>query len=432
VRDKPVRVRHAEVYGTREEKYAGLAKYSVQTTKWQALDPQAPFYLFVPQDKSVRAEYDQGWKITDAMPVNVLGFQTHRDDFAIDFEEDVLRRRIVAMRHDELSDAEFAQEYGVQDNRDWKLALARKNLRENSSWKSHLIPCSYRPFDTRWAYFDEVAKDYPRRELKENVAGKDNLCLGVGRQGIAVQDDVWSLLTCSTTPIDANIFRRGGVNIFPLYLYTDSKSDLFDEAAEGKRHPNLSREFIADFSARLQLAFVSEGCGDLRKTFGPEDVFRYVYAVFSAPSFRIRYAEFLKIDFPRLPLVSDRKLFGELCSLGAQLIDVHLMKTIPKLETRYPVAGDNRMENLRYDEPNGDAPGRVWINARQYFDNVPPHVWGYHIGGFQVCHKWLKDRKGRQLSYDELTHYRGIVSVLARTMELQGEIDEAIGEWPLG
>lgn len=152
--------------------------------------------------------------------------------------------------------------------------------------------------------------------------------------------------------------------------------------------------------------------------------------MFSAPSYRVRYAEFLKIDFPRLPLVGDRNRFGELCALGAQLIDLHLMNTVPKLKTRYPVAGDNSIDNLRFEEQGADAPGRVWINSTQYFENVPPHVWGYHIGGFQVCHKWLKDRKGRNLSYDELTHYRGIVAVLARTIELQDEIDEAIGEWP--
>lgn len=429
--DKPAQIYHAELYGTRESKYAGLAENDISTTHWQTLKPQAPFYLFVPQDETVRAEYEQGWKITDIMPVNVLGFQTHRDDFAIDFEREQLHQRIAAMRDTELDDAGFAQRYDLKDNRDWKLNLARRQLREDVHWKEKLIQCAYRPFDTRWAYYSEVAMDYPRRELKENVAGKESLCLGVGRQGIAVQDDIWSLLTCSASPIDANIFRRGGVNIFPLYLYASAKTDLFDDSAPGKRRPNLAPEFIADFSARLQLAFVPDGCGDLKKTFGPEDVFHYAYAVFYSPTYRSRYAEFLKIDFPRLPLTRDAALFRSLCALGKDLVALHLMEQLPKLETRYPVAGDNTVDAVRYTEPANDMPGRVWINQMQYFDNVPPEVWGYHIGGYQVCQKWLKDRKGRQLAYDDLTHYRGIVAALARTIALQAAIDAAIGEWPL-
>ncbi|MBI5437622.1 MAG: hypothetical protein HY936_01480 [Nitrosomonadales bacterium] len=299
-------VYHADLYGTRASKYAGLAENDVSTTRWQTLKPQAPFYLFMLQDETVRAEYEQGWKITEAMPVNVLGFQTHRDDFAIDFEQARLHQRIAAMRHTELDDAEFARRYDLKDNRDWKLNLARRQIREDAHWKEKLIPCAYRPFDTRWAYFSEVAMDYPRRELKENVAGKENRCLGIGRQGIAVQDDIWSLLTCSVSPIDANVFRRGGVNIFPLYLYSIAKTDLFDDSAAGSR-PNLAPEFIADFSARLQLGFVPDGCGDLRKTFGPENVFHYAYAVFHSPTYRSRYAEFLKIDFPRLPLTRNNE-----------------------------------------------------------------------------------------------------------------------------
>ena len=429
--DKPAQIYHAELYGTRESKYAGLAENDVSTTHWQTLKPQAPFYLFVPQDETVRAEYEQGWKITDIMPVNVLGFQTHRDDFAIDFEREKLHQRIAAMRDTELDDAEFAQRYDLKDNRDWKLNLARRQLREDVHWKEKLIQCAYRPFDTRWAYYSEVAMDYPRRELKENVAGKENLCLLTSRQqGTLGYRHSWVTNSPANDCVVSTRSREAN-QAFPLYLYTSDKTDLFDDSAPGKRRPNLAPEFIADFSARLQLAFVSDGCGDLKKTFGPEDVFHYAYAVFYSPTYRSRYAEFLKIDFPRLPLTRDAALFRSLCALGKELVALHLMEHLPKLETRYPVAGDNMVDAVRYTEPANDVPGRVWINQTQYFDNVPPEVWGYHIGGYQVCQKWLKDRKGRQLAYDDLTHYRGIVAALARTIALQAAIDAAIGEWPL-
>ncbi len=429
VKDKPAQVYRADLYGTRESKYAGLAENDVSTTHWQTLKPQAPFYLFIPQDEAVRAEYEQDWKITDIIPVNVLGFQSHRDDFAIDFEQAQLHQRIAAMRHTELDDSEFAQRYDLKDNRDWKLNLARRKIREDAHWKENLIPCAYRPFDTRWAYFSEAAMDYPRRELKENVAGKENLCLNVVRQ---TKSEYWQHAVMTDKPAPAVFVEiKDGSTVFPLYLYSTAKTDLFDDSAAGIRRPNLAPEFIADFSARLQLDFVLDGCGDLRKTFGPEDVFHYAYAVFHSPVYRSRYAEFLKIDFPRLPLTRDVALFRNLCALGKELVALHLMEQLPKLETRYPEAGDNTVDAVRYSEPANGAPGRVWINLKQYFDNVPPEVWGYHIGGYQVCQKWLKDRKGRQLSYDDLTHYQGIVAALSRTIKMQAAIDQAIGEWPL-
>jgi predicted helicase len=221
--------------------------------------------------------------------------------------------------------------------------------------------------------------------------------------------------------------------LFPLYLYHAKKEELFDSAGTvpGGRHVNLAPEFIAEFSACLNLAFVPDGKGDLKKTFGPEDIFHYAYAVFYSPSYRRRYAEFLRIDFPRLPLTGNATLFGKLCVLGEELAELHLMENLPAPQASYPVAGDNVVETVRYAEAAESVPGRVWINEKQYFENVPLEVWNYHIGGYQVCQKWLKNRKGRQLSYDDLTHYRGVIAALSRTIELQIEIDKAIGEWPL-
>jgi len=198
----------------------------------------------------------------------------------------------------------------------------------------------------------------------------------------------------------------------PLYLYPADKTDLFDEPVV-ERRPNLAPAFIAAFSAKLGV------------TFSPEDFFHYAYAVFHSPTYRSRYAEFLKIDFPRLPLTSDVALFHTLCGLGERLVGLHLMETATPTISRYPMAGDNKVETVRYDE------GRVWINATQYFDNVAPEVWNFHVGGYQVPMKWLKDRKGRQLSYDDLTHYQQVIAVLAETLELQARIDAAIGEWPI-
>ena len=184
------------------------------------------------------------------------------------------------------------------------------------------------------------------------------------------------------------------------------------------------------------MTFIPDGQGDLKKTIGPEDVFDYIYAIFHSPTYRSRYAEFLKSDFPRLPVSSNAELFRKLCALGSELIGLHLMERHAPAITTYPIAGESEVDKVRYTAPGeaGSEQGRVWINREQYFEGVPPELWNFHVGGYQVCQKWLKDRKGRKLTYDDLTHYQRIVSALSETIRLMSEIDVAIdghGAWPI-
>ena len=195
------------------------------------------------------------------------------------------------------------------------------------------------------------------------------------------------------------------------------------------RWPNLSPEFVEAVSERLDLQFVTDGGGDLTETFGPQDMFSYTYAVFHSPTYRERYAEFLKRDFPRLPLTSDRALFAALAEKGAELVGLHLMAspTLDNLITRFPESGDNVVERVRYDEANG----RVYINKGQYFEGIAPEVWQFRVGGYQVLDKWLKDRKGRVLSFEDIMHYQRIVVALSETRRIMQEIDALIPEWPI-
>jgi predicted helicase len=188
---------------------------------------------------------------------------------------------------------------------------------------------------------------------------------------------------------------------------------------------------VTEFGEKLGLVFVPDGVGDLKKTFGPEDVFHYIYTVFHCPTYRSRYAEFLKIDFPRLPLTSDRKLFARLCALGAELVGLHLLERVPEPVATYPQAGDSVVDKPRYKPPTDEAAGRVYLNKSQYFDNIQPEVWEFQVGGYQVCQKWLKDRKARTLSYDDIQTYRKITEALRGTIRLMGLIDQAIPTWPL-
>ena len=178
-----------------------------------------------------------------------------------------------------------------------------------------------------------------------------------------------------------------------------------------------------------QVAEVCRKMGISEQTFGPEDIFYYAYAVFHSPIYRTRYAEFLKIDFARLPLTSDKGLFKALAAKGAELVSLHLMESLAlnKPITKYPITGSNTVDRVSYDGNNQ----QVYINKTQYFEGVPSEVWGFHIGGYQVCQKWLKDRKGRTLTYDELTHYQKVIVALKETIRLMAEIDALIPCWPI-
>jgi predicted helicase len=237
--------------------------------------------------------------------------------------------------------------------------------------------------------------------------------------------------------------NKGYEYIFPLYLYPVEEKFQPDKTGRKEsgtqpvmktqvgREPNISPKFIAEIEQKLGLKFIPDGKGDLIKTFGPEDIFNYVYAVFHSPTYRTRYAEFLKIDFPRLPITSDKTLFKTLAEKGAELAALHLMES-PLLEAEYqkvgyPAKGSHLVEKVRYEEKTK----RVYINKEQYFEGIEPEVWNFYVGGYQVCEKWLKDRKGRTLSPDDINHYQKIVIALRETTRLMAEIDKEIPSWPI-
>lgn len=228
--------------------------------------------------------------------------------------------------------------------------------------------------------------------------------------------------------------------VFPYYLYPDPNKLIEDfdwPPGENRRRPNLNPGFVYEMAGKLGLEFITEGTGDLESTFGPEDVFAYIYAVLHGPTYRERYAEFLKIDFPHIPLTSDWVLFTALVECGAELVNLHLLRS-PKVDyfiTTYPVKGSNVVDGSpNYALPDDEHGGRVYINNTQYFEGITPALWEFHVGGYQVLDKWLKDRRGRELSYNDLQHYQRVAVALNETMRLMGEIDaliDAHGGWPI-
>ena len=434
-------VHYEDVFGSREAKYTYLRDTKIEKTGWIMLNPKPPLFLFLPQNMNLSNEYQIAWIVTDIFPITALGFQTHRDHFAIDFDKDQIQERIADLCNSSFGDEDLRDRYNLSDNSDWKLHFVRQQLKNDDAWMEHLVQCLYRPFDWRWCFFSNIVMDRPRNELVQHVAGKDNICLNTVRQTKA---SFWKHALVSNAPTPAVFVEiKDGSNVFPLYLYSKINNSVNQQLiirmrwppGPNGRIPNLNPDFVADFASRLGLNFVSDGHGDLSSTFGPEDIFDYIYAVFHSPTYRQRYAEFLKIDFPRVPMTASRDLFKRLCILGEELVALHLLQSpyLSQLITRYPVVGDNIVEKgfpkfAVYEE---GQPGYVYINKTQYFEGVPKEVWEFHVGGYQVCEKWLKDRRGRQLSFDDLMHYQKVVVALKETMRLMEEIDRAIPGWPI-
>lgn len=422
----PARLYHHEIWGERATKYSWLYETEINVAPWILLRPSSPYYLFVPQNIDLVAEFESYWRLAEAMPVNVLGFQTHRDDFAIDFEESELRKRIESFRDREESDADIKARFNLNGI---DVPKARTQLRANKDWESRFTKCLFRPFDFRFCYYSEIIMDRPRREILDHVFNRKNLSLLAIRQ---MGDNIsYSHFLCSALPaIDRNFAcSRGAASVFPLYLYRDTTIAKMDFGDLADSRPNLGSAFLKALTKKLKLQ-QTEPHG-LPKGITPEDIFHYTYAVFHSPTYRTRYAEFLKIDFPRLPLTSDAKLFRALTAKGAELVALHLLES-PKLEdflTDWSIKGDTIVEKVQYTENDK----RVWINKTQYFGGVQKAVWEFHIGGYQVCAKWLKDRKGHKLTYEDTQHYQKIVVALSETIRLMRDIDEVIrkhGDWP--
>lgn len=438
------RMYHAHLYGLREAKYAYLTEQNVTTVKWAELQPNSPFYFFVPQNESLRAEYESGWKITEVMRANSVGIVTSRDDLAVHMSLQSAKKTIKQFASLPIEDARHTFDLGV-DSRDWQVALAQADLRSTHLADKHFVEMYYRPFDIRFTYYTGHSRGFhsmPRPAIMQQMAF-DNIALLTSRLTKGELFAHVQVTTCISEKIAMSPKTSNNSFHFPLYLYSSpmNESGQMRLQTEVTREPNLAPGFIKDLSDRLALPFDPNDAAThtnvTQNAFTPEDVFHYIYAIFHSPIYRTRYAEFLKIDFPRVPLTSNRKLFFKLADLGTELVDLHLLRA-PALNnfiTTYPVKGSNEVVKVRYapsPEHRGRAGvGAVHINDTQYFGNVPDAVWNFKVGGYQVCDKWLKDRKGRTLSSDDINHYQRIVVALHETMRLMKEIDQAIPAWPV-
>ena len=262
----------------------------------------------------------------------------------------------------------------------------------------------------------------------KHMANKDNIAfITVNRQPNSTSTAYYFI---SKSIISNGFIRSDSVSIdalFPLYLYPES-TDQQSFAQGATRTPNLNMQIVAQMAAQLELTFTPEKEAQ-PGTFAPIDILDYIYAVLHSPTYREKYKEFLKIDFPRVPYPSDTATFWQLVQLGGELRQIHLLvsPSVERYITQYPLGGSNNVTSIQFraaEQPDGDsAVGRVYINDTQYFDSVPPRAWEFFIGGYQPAQKWLKDRKGRTLDYTDILHYQKIIVALTETHKCMQAID---------
>lgn len=408
------RVFHSDLWGLRDNKYYFLASRDFHAVKHTELNPSSPFYFFVPKKETHRNAWERLPKVTDIFPTNVTGIVTARDSFVIDFERQNLRNRILQFRNLSLDDTFVRQAFKLKDTRGWKLPVARKSLANDENWDQYFAIIQYRPFDFQWIYYTPKMVDWGRPELMRHML-QLNVSLCAMRQ-VALHEQ-YNHFLASEFMVDNRTFtsNKGIIQQFPLWLYPDTdKNDLFSHHESGKRIPNLSPKLLASLTS----AYKREPT--------PEEVFNFIYSLLYSNAYRKKYAEFLKTDFPRVPFTNNYKLFQKVVDKGAQLVELHLLKStkLAKPIAKCEGSGDLRVIKVAYD-PKKE---RVYINPDKYFSGVPSNVWDYHIGGYQVCEKWLKDRKGRTLSSEEIATYAKVVTAIAETINIQESLDDLFKE----
>jgi len=434
-----------EMIGSQADKTEILMTDLSSRFSGKRLAAKPPFYFLKPWGDEFGDEYLKMPSVLEWFSEKpVTGFATHRDDFAIDFNRQELLSRIKRFIDPAVSDSTIRTEFELADTRDWQLRRARLRARQDLDLSKRINLCTYRPFDSRWVVYSDDILEYSRRDTMRHIS-RDNPALICAR---IVKDEVYAHVFVSSHPVEKISLSPKSSNNAQVFLSARARSD-------GELELGAASDSVAVPYA-----------GSIRIQSSHQEVLRYIYAILHSPGYRSRYAESLKIDFPRLPTPPNIELFREMARLGGELVRLQLVDARAQQALsahydkavkawRYKVAKDQRVPvHLSFNGPEKPVVGKVgwsndtvWIDAVKPkrsagdarvtgtvgFRGVPEDVWNFHIGGYQVCEKWLKDRKGRTLTADDIAHYHRIVTALHETIRLMKEIDEVIdshGGWP--
>jgi predicted helicase len=418
------KVFHSDLFGKRDLKYTELSENSVSSLKWSLLENKEPYYFFVPKDFELQKVYQKNISINNLFLNVNSGVKTDRDKLFIDISKNSTKNKFKTLLSGDIPDS-FINEYRVVDSGSYKITEKIKNVFYN---EKYIKPILYRPFDIRSIYYDPKIVSRPGAKVAHHILN-GSLALVSCRQQSTFDFQHILVSNYLTEVCTVSLQTKETGYAFPLYLYPeiDGQQTIEDST---ERKPNLNQEIVNEIAKKIGLLFTNEK-EVTENTFAPIDILDYIYAVLHSPSYREKYKEFLKIDFPRVPYPKEKNTFWQLVKLGGEIRQIHLLESakVENYITTYPKDGDNiittkvaKKDWELFDEEKGL--GRIWINDEQYFDNIPLTAWEFYIGGYQPAQKWLKDRKERTLEFDDILHYQKIIVALSETDRLMIEIDK--------
>jgi predicted helicase len=400
-----------DLYGLRDDKYEFLDDQKIRSVNWVKLKPSIPLYFFVYKDFGNLAQYEEGFSVKNLFPINGVGITTAHDNFVISDDKNELYERFVKFKNSDGDAKLLYKKFNVKEKKGWDILKGWNNIQAKRNLKSFIKEISYRPFDSRFIFYEErLVWRIVDRVMCHFIRG-NNIGLVIGRQGQVVGSMPWNLVYSTSKIVEFNLYYRGGGIVFPIYLYESKKC-----------RPNLNPKIITAIGQKINLSFVLEKNAnmDAQCAFCPMDLFDYIYAVLHSPTYRETYKEFLKIDLPRIPYPTDQQVFWKLVALGGKLRCLHLLESseFGEIEDISVSSEKVLVKKVQYSEE------KVYVNEDFYFDDVAQVAWEFYIGGYQPAQKWLKDRKGCVLKAEDLKHYRKIVFALTETVRIMGEIDK--------
>ncbi|MDI9356198.1 MAG: N-6 DNA methylase [Chitinophagaceae bacterium] len=392
----------------REEKFEYLRNHDLETTLWKRLKPEKPHYWFVEKDFTHIKQYEKGWKMTDIFKEYSTGIGTKIDAISVDIIKKNVIKRVTDILNKKYTLDDIIKKYKISHTTTWEYKRAIHSTIKETEFTSY----NYRPFDRRYVFYNHKFLSRSRKTVMDNFFEKDNLGLICGRL------EFYGFITDIIS--DEHICGGNSYN-FPLYIYNTNTNGNTDENGNGylfkdeEKKDNFTKEFRK---------FLKE---NNLKHHTPEQILGYIYAVLFSPIYRLKYFEFLKIDFPKIPFCEDMATFQTLSNLGSDLIDHHLLKhSYSKNEMpTFAVEGNNTITEIHYNKEEQ----RLYINKTQYFENFAKSVWEYEIGGYQIFDKYLKARKDLELTYEEINHLKKVATCILKTMEIQKNIDTLCQEW---
>ncbi len=428
--NKDCKVFYKDLHGLRENKYNFLLNNFIKTVDWIELFPEKSNFFFSIKELSNNYTYDKGLLLNFIFNEYGSGIEFGRDDLFIDFNQNDLDNKIIKLFSNEL-DENFINFFNVKDTGGFSLIKRINDFKYN---KSNIFNTCYRPFDLRFSYYQEGLTRRPSYEIMKYFIEKNNTALITTRQYVENIEFSFSFVTNLITDRRITTSNRGAAYIFPIFIYKNDETYAL---------PFELEENIDNFTKEFKEFIKTKYSG----TYTPEQILGYIYAALHSPTYRTKYIEFLKIDFPRIPFTDDEALFRELSEIGTELIDHHLLKnTYSDNICRFEGTGENfKVEKVEYEEldmnesreanflykATGVKSGRVWINKQRCFEPIPEPIWSFYIGGYQVLEKWLKERKKHEitLSAEDIQHFIKVVNVLDATIRIMKQIDDKTKEW---